>query len=232
MTEPIATPTAAGPSARGKQATGAGVFAYWPNRITAIRFVGALVLFVVLALIEPRDRAHAAGGEPVAAWMWNAALWLFVAVAATDWLDGWLARRTGHVTAFGRIADPFVDKILVLGCFVFLAVLPHGARFVPAWVVVAILARELLVTGIRGYVESLGMSFGADRWGKLKLVVQCIAIGVVLGLPALPWPGGLETVMVWVAHVAVWFTLVSTVGSGASYADKCRRMLAARGDGS
>jgi phosphatidylglycerophosphate synthase len=90
------------------------------------------------------------------------AFWLFIAIALSDVLDGWLARRGNLITAFGRIADPFVDKVLILGCMVYLAVLPWSQRFFPAWVVVVILAREFLVTGIRGYVESLGGQFPAD----------------------------------------------------------------------
>ena len=171
-------------------ASEAGVFAYWPNRITAIRFVGALVLFGILGFVE-----EAQPSPDLQAVMFRIATALFVAVAATDWLDGWLARRHGHVTAFGRIADPFVDKILVLGSFVFLAVLEPTSRFVPGWLVVLVLARELLVTGIRGYVESLGRSFAADRWGKIKMTLQCTAIGVVLGLEGIPWPQTSHTVM-------------------------------------
>ena len=76
-----------------------GVFAHWPNRITAIRFVGALVLFAVLGVVETVEL-----DGTIRARMFGVATALFVGVAATDWLDGWLARRYGHVTAFGRIA--------------------------------------------------------------------------------------------------------------------------------
>ncbi len=206
---------------RAAQAPAAGVFAHWPNRITAIRFVGALILFGVLGFVE-----QAQPSADTARRMFTLATVLFVAVAATDWLDGWLARRHGHVTAFGRIADPFVDKILILGTFVFLAVLEPTSRFVPGWLVVMVLARELLVTGIRGYVESLGRSFAADRWGKIKMIVQCIAIGVVLSLEGIAWPGGLHDAMIWVAYISVALTLISSLQSGFSYAFKCRAILA------
>ena len=115
------------------------VFAYWPNRITAMRFVGAAVLFVLLALYGYRPAESISGTL-------QACFWLFIVTALTDALDGWLARRNQEVTAFGRIADPFVDKILILGALVFLAVLPWSAEFVPAWIVVVVLAREILVT--------------------------------------------------------------------------------------
>lgn len=195
------------------------VFAHWPNRITALRFLGALALFALLAAFE----SGALVVEPGPAT--QTCLVLFIAVAATDWLDGYVARRFGQVTAFGRIADPFVDKILVLGLLVFLCALPFGRAFVPAWVVVAVLARELLVTGLRGFVEAQGMAFPADRWGKLKLVVQCVAIGVVLGLAAFHWPASLHRVLVPLAHISVWATLLTSLGSGVGYVFKTARLL-------
>jgi CDP-diacylglycerol--glycerol-3-phosphate 3-phosphatidyltransferase len=202
----------------------AGVFAHWPNRITAIRFVGALVLFV---LLEVFGRGVGAGERTRPDLWMGVAFWLFVLVAATDWLDGHLARKYGNVTAFGRIADPFVDKILVLGALVFLAALPWSQAFLPTWVVVVVLAREFLVTGIRGYAESQGHAFGADRFGKLKLVVQCVAIGALLGLHGLPWPAVLVRPIEIVAHVSVWATLVTSVGSGLAYVVKAARLLGA-----
>jgi CDP-diacylglycerol--glycerol-3-phosphate 3-phosphatidyltransferase len=194
-----------------------GVFAHWPNRITAMRFVGAAVLFALLSL------AHSAG--ETGAWFHPVAFWLFVLTAATDFVDGWLARRENQVTAFGRIADPFVDKVLVLGTMIFLVVMEFSRDFFPAWIVVVVLAREFLVTGIRGYVESLGREFPADWFGKIKMVVQCVAIGAVLGLDAFPWSEGLRSAVVVLAHVAVWATLLTSVGSGLSYVLKTRAIL-------
>ena len=81
------------------------VFSHWPNRITALRFIGAFVLFGLLTAI----------GDDVQMTLNQASFWLFVVVAATDFLDGYLARRDNLVSAFGRIADPFVDKVLILG---------------------------------------------------------------------------------------------------------------------
>ena len=197
-----------------------GVFAYWPNRITALRFVGALVLFAVLArhgeaLDTLLDRGPATRH-------FKLAFWLFLAVSLSDVLDGWLARRGNVVTAFGRIADPFVDKVLLLGTMVFLAVLPWSRQLFPAWVVVVILAREFLVTGIRGYVESTGGSFPADNFGKAKMFLQCVAVGMALGLAAHEFDSGFERGAERVCRWFVWATLVTTVGSGLSYVFKAR----------
>lgn len=199
----------------------AGVFAYWPNRITAIRFLGALALFGLLAWPELAQPTPPRTPLLVA-------FWLFVIVAATDVLDGWLARRGNHVTAFGRIADPFVDKVLVVGALVFLAVLPWSSGFLPAWIVVAVVAREFLVTGIRGYVESEGAQFPADRFGKLKMAVQCVAVGALLARLAFAWPEALVRPLEILIHVTVWTTLITTVGSGLTYVLKVRQLLAPR----
>jgi len=205
-----------------------GVFAFWPNRITALRFLGALALFVVLALLGERDaeEIRAQRGSLLLAF------WLFIAVAVSDILDGWLARRGNQVTAFGRVADPFVDKVLVLGTMIFLAVLPWSRQWFPAWIVVVILAREFLVTGIRGYVESVGGQFPADWFGKIKMLTQCLAIGIVLGMFAFDFSEG--TFRFWgaVAEICVLATLLTSVGSGLSYILKTRAILAGSGAGS
>jgi len=199
-----------------------GVFAHWPNRITAIRFAGALVLFTIFAFLsnEPTDAIANRRG-------WVAlSFWLFVLVAATDFLDGYLARRDKQITAFGRIADPFTDKVLILGAMIFQATMPWTRGWLPAWMVVVILARELLVTGIRGYVESVGREFPADRFGKAKMIVQCHAVGALLWISAYAWPPGWWRFWSGLAHVLVWATLLTTLGSGLSYVLKTQRVLA------
>ena len=199
-----------------------GVFRYWPNRITALRFAGAFVLFALF--ISFGDRPADEIRRPI---VWS--FWLFVVVAATDFLDGWLARRDQHVTAFGRIADPFVDKILVVGTLVFLAVLPWSRPHLPAWMVVVVLAREFLVTAIRGYVESVGGEFPADWFGKIKMVLQCCAIGGILWTYGFAWPDAWRTFWAGTTDVLIWATLISSVGSGASYVWKTKRVLAEAG---
>lgn len=200
-----------------------GVFAHWPNRITAIRFVGALVLFFLFSIWGDGPGPLEVGPG----WMTQATFWLFLTIALTDYLDGYLARRYNLVSAFGRIADPFVDKVLVLGSMIYLAVMPWSREWFPTWVVVVVLAREFLVTGIRSYVESLGMSFAADRMGKVKMVVQCLAIGFALGSQAFPW----ERIWIqvhWLEAITeglVWATLLSSVSSGWNYIVKARELL-------
>ena len=200
----------------------AGVFQYWPNRITALRFLGAMGLFYVLAEWgEPLEGGVSAASNRAM----EVAFWLFLAVALSDILDGWLARRGKHITAFGRIADPFVDKVLVLGSMIFLAVLPWSRGYFPAWVVVVILAREFLVTGVRGYVESLGHEFPADWFGKVKMAVQCWAVGIAIGLEAFEFAPGVESFWEWIGHACVVATVVTSIGSGVTYVMKASKLL-------
>lgn len=195
-----------------------GVFSHWPNRITALRFLGALVLFALFTAFGERvPEGHRS--------VFQVAFWLFVVVASTDFLDGYLARQGNLITAFGRIADPFVDKVLILGSMIFMAVLPWSRPWLPAWMVVVILARELLVTGIRGYVESLGGAFPADGFGKMKMIVQCFAVGGIIWVEAYDWPPAWRAFWSGLAHVLVWSTVLATLGSGISYVLKTKRVL-------
>ena len=198
-----------------------GIFAHWPNRITALRFVGSLVLFTILSLYGELPR------EEIGPYV-EISFWLFIAIAATDYLDGYLARRGNQITAFGRIADPFVDKVLIMGVMVFLAVLPWTQRWFSAWIVVVILAREFLVTGLRGYVESLGSQFPADWFGKIKMILQCSAVGVVLGIHAFDFPSGLNRLLEWTALFLVYATLATTLLSCLIYLSKTRQLLLGR----
>jgi CDP-diacylglycerol---glycerol-3-phosphate 3-phosphatidyltransferase len=197
-----------------------GVFTYWPNRITAMRFVGALVLFGIFALFGESSDVTGRRG------LMHVCFWLFVVIAATDFLDGYLARRGKTVTAFGRIADPFVDKVLILGAMIFMAVMPWSRPwFHPAFVVI-ILAREFLVTGIRGYVESLGREFPADRYGKFKMIVQSVLVGSVMWIHLFDWSEPLAQVWRATSGFLVALTLVATLGSGLAYVLRTRQILA------
>ncbi|MGK0218994.1 MAG: CDP-diacylglycerol--glycerol-3-phosphate 3-phosphatidyltransferase [Planctomycetota bacterium] len=198
-----------------------GIFAHWPNRITAIRFVGALVLFGVFTYLQHHTPETIHEDRTLVC----VAFWLFVVTAATDVLDGYLARRDHLVSAFGRIADPFTDKVLILGAMIYGAVMPWTQVYMPTWIVVAVLARELLVTGIRGYVEKMGGEFPADGWGKIKMVLQSFAIGGLIWMEAFGWTPYWREVWSPVVHVLVWATLIATLGSGLNYVVRTRKVL-------
>ncbi len=184
------------------------------NRVTIGRFALTIVLFGIMHFLQT-ERLRA--GSPGA----MAALALFIVIAATDWLDGHLARSRNMVTPFGRIADPFVDKVVVCGSFIFLASVPALKPYLSPWIVVVVILREFLVNGIRSYLESRGIDFSAAASGKLKMVIQCISIGCLLGLLALDHPR-------WVAvlsRVSVALAVIVTVLSGVSYTVRATRLL-------
>lgn len=177
-----------------------------PNQISAARLGLALLLFVLLAFDQ-----MAAG------------LVVFVLAAGSDAVDGYVARRLGQVTTLGRMLDPFVDKVVVLGAFIFL--LPVGGSGLQPWMVTVIVARELLVTALRSYLERQGADFSASFSGKLKMVLQCVAIGwILLYLAAFAatdhadWAG-------WVRDALVWIAVLVTIASGVVYLRRAFELL-------
>lgn len=193
-----------------------------PNKITIARLIIAVGLFVLLSMELHAD---------LRGWGWsrrtvlNAAWIVFVVCVATDWLDGWLARRWGMVTVFGRIADPFVDKIVICGSFIYLVKI--SPQFVMPWVAVVIVAREFLVTSLRGYLESQGVPFGARWGGKVKMVVQSVAIPAALCYEA-NFVGSDTAAAVgfyWFCAILVILTLISTLVSAWDYISISRQAL-------
>ena len=210
------------------------MYRQFPNLLTLMRLLLAAAFFIVLN--QYRYEAGASSTEHGGVLI--AAIVLFILAAITDALDGHLARRWKVESTFGRIMDPFCDKVLVIGAFLYLA----GARFVIPeraaageffnmvsgvypWMVAIILARELLVTGIRGELEGSGVKFGANLWGKLKMILQSIAIPVVLlivyldpELPGREWLG-------WVRDILVYATVAATLFSGIPYIFAAGRVM-------
>lgn len=195
-----------------------------PNALTLSRLGLGVGVFILVhraaALVGTALPDRSASEE--AARLLDLALALFGVASLTDWLDGLIARRYNLLTDFGRVADPFVDKVLVCGVFVLLV--PIEAAWVRPWMVVALVAREFLVSALRGYLESRGRAFGAMAWGKWKMAVQCGAIGYLFFyLAHLQGSRPAEAL----AAGAVWFTVILTVGSGAAYLARAVRVLAA-----
>jgi CDP-diacylglycerol---glycerol-3-phosphate 3-phosphatidyltransferase len=128
---------------------------------------------------------------------------VFAIAMATDWLDGWYARRTGRSSDLGRLIDPVADKILVMAAFIMLV-----GRVLPAWMVAAIIAREFLVSGLRLAALERGVVIGARDLGKVKTATQAVAAGLA-GLAA----GGAfsDDIAWWAGFVALVFTWVSGV---------------------
>lgn len=196
-----------------------------PNLITGARLVLALALFVILAAV-----AYGRSGDSVSELsrliasrerlLLNLSLVIFLLAAISDILDGEIARRWNLQTDFGRIVDPFADKVIV--CGVFIELVPLEGSQVSAWMVVVILSRELLVDGLRGFAESRGVAFGANMSGKLKMVLQSGAICWILGTMANA--RGIEWAETF-TYGLLMSALAVTVLSGLSYVYQARKVL-------
>ena len=142
---------------------------------------------------------------------------LFVVAMATDWVDGRVARRTGRSSALGSLLDPIADKLLVLTVMIILV----GREVFPAWMVAAIVARELLISGLRLAALERGVVLQARELGRLKTWTQAVAAGL----------GGLAAAGAFDDSIAVWglgVALALTWISGLDYARLAPRLL--RGD--
>ncbi|MGD1915070.1 MAG: CDP-diacylglycerol--glycerol-3-phosphate 3-phosphatidyltransferase [Phycisphaerales bacterium] len=196
-----------------------------PNTLTLARLAMALALVALLALAP--DLAGRTGVQPALL----AATILFVLAAATDALDGYLARKWNAVSVFGRITDPFADKILVLGTAVMLATPTFRittdtesamAAGFTGWMVVFILGRELLVTTIRGVFESKGVDFSASASGKAKMVIQSVASPGCL-LAAAVWASDRPNWAGWAVNAAAWGTTLITAASAVPYISRAAK---------
>ena len=193
-----------------------------PNQVTVARVALSGVLFVLLSL-----------------GMYLPGLVVFMIAAGTDWVDGYWARKYGQVTKLGRVLDPFADKLIICGTFIYLAAAPRllDGKLVSgiyAWMCVVIVARELLVTALRSFVEGEGGDFSAKWAGKWKMVAQCAAAGFSLAVLSYldprrglwidgPPPGW----MTYGLTATVWLAVVLTVLSAVGYVQAAWRQLTA-----
>ena len=177
-----------------------------PNLLTLSR-IGLTCLFLICIFVT-------------GVWAKTLAFLLFILACFTDWWDGRLARRQQHITAFGTLMDPIADKVLVLSAFLAFVQL----RLIPAWMVMVIIARELLITGVRLLATTEGRVLPALRLGKHKTLSQMFAILTILSLLILRetaprWNASdADAIASWSAHtsylvmlVAVGFTILSGV---------------------
>lgn len=215
------------------------MFRHVPNALTGGRLLLAAVFFVLLSFYQ-----HDGRGDP---WLLNSAFIVYVIALFTDFLDGYLARRWKVEGAFGRVVDPLVDKVLVLGSFIFFA----GKNFIIAetaqgmspgsqevvktvsgvapGIVVLLLTRELLVTSLRGVAESGGQAFGAAFIGKFKMVFQSGTILVILIYVnyiahSQTLSAQTKSIAVIIRDVCIWATVAVTVWSGLTYVGKAVSM--------
>lgn len=164
-----------------------------PNILALIRLLLAPLMFILLVDRDCFGNIHYS-------WLDYAAAFIFVVASATDFFDGYIARTFDQITTLGKILDPLADKMLTLAGFLGLMMLDRASP----WAIYLILTRELFITGLRVSAVSQGMDIAASLMGKIKTVVQMIAIGFLL----MEWP---------YASLILWIAVFLTIYSGYEY---------------
>jgi CDP-diacylglycerol--glycerol-3-phosphate 3-phosphatidyltransferase len=181
-----------------------------PNSITMTRIVMIPLFLWILSSHFPWQGPR--GTQEILASI------LFVLASITDGLDGYLARKRGQITTIGMLLDPLADKIMVTAAFV--ALVAYNPQVVKVWIVVVIIGREFLISGLRSIASSEGFTITASELGKLKTVAQIIS--VVLAILAHHWDhweiGGVISIPVnWYAVAAIYFTVIVSTISAIDY---------------
>lgn len=172
------------------------------NKLTLIRIILVPVFLIFMAINEPYAIA--------------VAIIVFAAAAITDKLDGHIARSRNQITNFGKFMDPLADKLLVISALISLV----EYNVIPTWIAMIIIGRELAVTGLRTIAASEGLIIAASWWGKIKTVIQIIAI--IFGLIYLIYN---PTYMKYITYVAIIAATIITIISGIDYFVKNKKSI-------
>lgn len=181
-----------------------------PNKLTLMRMI--LVPFFMFFMMFDNTLFYAIG------------ITIFIIASITDWIDGYLARKNNQITSFGKFMDPLADKMLTTAAFL---ILMYWDLISP-WVLMIVLAREFMVSGIRLVAVTEGEVIAASMWGKAKTVSQMIAIIISLLIIALPIPEYLDGYCVIIINILVWISTVLTIISGADYLFKNKHFIKAK----
>jgi CDP-diacylglycerol--glycerol-3-phosphate 3-phosphatidyltransferase len=173
----------------------------FPNFLTLLRIFFVPVLIVVLLTRSPN----------VEMWGFTAhfEFWgvlILLVAAATDWADGYFARRNAQITTLGILLDPIADKLLISASFISLV----DMHLVAAWMVVIIIGREFTILGLRNIASAEGFTIAASVLGKTKMVLQVCAVAVLIGAARHP---SLKPI----AAVLLWLVVVSAIVSALQY---------------
>ncbi len=190
-----------------------------PNKLTVSRFVLTVLFLWALFSNFPYNG--------------TLALFFFCLAGVTDFLDGYLARSRNLITNFGKLMDPLADKIMTCSAFVAFVesthLNPNAPVKVAAWMVIVIVARELMITGLRLLAASKNVVLAAERFGKHKTISQIVTIIALLVVDACEeWPVALKNLFApWVAPFAegmLWLTVALTLASGVIYLWRNRQL--------
>ncbi len=183
-----------------------------PNVLTLFRIAAIPPLVIVLT-----NPSRTAG---------FAAAVIFAVASLTDWLDGYLARRLEIVTVMGKFLDPIADKLMVTAALIM--IIPLGRA--PAWMVLVIIGREIIITGLRGIASSEGIVISASHLGKYKTIFQIVAILGLLLHYDYYWLFGMESTYLFanmhnVGIFFLWIATIITIWSGIDYLARFFKVL-------
>lgn len=172
-----------------------------PNKLTILRII-LVPVFMAFMLAIPQNSVFV-----------TVSLLVFVIASLTDTLDGYLARKNGLVTNFGKLMDPLADKMLTTAAYLGLLTMGRCS----CWAVMLILTREFIVSGIRLVAAGNGTVIAASVWGKVKTIFQMVSIiaAFLVMYPICPIDTG-----IFITDILVWISAVITVISGADYVVK------------
>jgi len=178
-----------------------------PNALTLLRIFIVPLLIVVLLTRSPNWELW---GVQVHFEVWG--VLILLVAAATDWADGYFARRNSQVTTLGILLDPIADKLLICAAFISLVDMrdANGHGLVPAWMVVIIIGREFTILGLRNIASAEGFTIAASTLGKTKMVLQVCAAAVLIA-------GAGHTSLRWLGEILLWLVVISALVSAAQY---------------
>src|ERR1700732_1071988 len=167
----------------------------FPNALTLLRIFFVPVLIVILLTRSPNVDVW---GLSMHFEVWG--VMILLAAAATDWADGYFARKNSQITTLGILLDPIADKLLISAAFISLV----DMHLVQAWMVVIIIGREFTILGLRNIASAEGFTIAASTLGKMKMVLQVCAVAVLIAgaghRTGLPW-------LYWLAQLLLWLVV-------------------------
>jgi CDP-diacylglycerol--glycerol-3-phosphate 3-phosphatidyltransferase len=179
-----------------------------PNSITLSRIV---MIPLLLWMLSPHFPLRSNGDQELMASI------LFILASITDGVDGYLARKRGQITTMGILLDPLADKIMVTAAFI--ALVAYNPSVVKVWIAVVIIGREFLISGLRSIAASEGFTIQASDLGKLKTVIQIVAVvSAILAHRWYEWNfGGFIVPVEWTAITAIYFATAVSIISAVDY---------------
>jgi CDP-diacylglycerol---glycerol-3-phosphate 3-phosphatidyltransferase len=172
-----------------------------PNSLTVLRIFFVPLLIVVLLTRSPNVDLW---GFPMRFEFWG--VLILLVAAATDWADGYVARRQAQITTLGILLDPIADKLLITAAFIALV----DMHLVPAWMVVIIIGREFTILGLRNIASAEGFTIAASTLGKTKMVLQVCAAAVLIA-------GARHPSLKELGLLLVWLVVISALVSAGQY---------------